>query len=78
MLIFSKHSTYYKRVYFSNLLQIILEKISKTCEEKSKEKLLTKTTDDDEDLSSDDEALQIVFTIASLLITHYDQVNFRV
>ena len=43
----------------------------------AKESLLTKTSDDlVEDLSSDNEALQIIFTIASLLITHYDQVNF--
>ncbi|CAF3691454.1 unnamed protein product, partial [Rotaria sp. Silwood1] len=33
--------------------------------------------DDDDDLSSDNEVLQIIFTIASLLITHYDQLSFE-
>jgi hypothetical protein len=49
----------------------------KTSQDKSKENLLTKSIDDDddEDLSSDNEALQIIFTIASLLLTHYDQVD---
>lgn len=42
----------------------------------SKVNLVTKI-DEDEDLSSDDEALQILFTIASLLITHYEQVFIR-
>ncbi|CAF3583265.1 unnamed protein product [Adineta steineri] len=64
------------------VIQIILEKITKTSQEKSKKKFLIKTTDEDddgeeeeEDLSSDNEALQIIFTIASLLITHYDQLS---
>ncbi|CAF0838761.1 unnamed protein product [Rotaria sordida] len=65
------------------VVQIILEKITKTCQEKAKENLLTKITidndndNDDDDLSSDNEALQIIFTIASLLITHYDQLSFE-
>ncbi|CAF0765782.1 unnamed protein product [Adineta ricciae] len=58
------------------VIQIILEKISKTYQSKSSGTLLTKTTDeDDEDLPADNEALQLVFTIASLLITHYDQLS---
>ncbi|CAF3184423.1 unnamed protein product [Rotaria sp. Silwood2] len=61
------------------VIQIILEKITITCQEKTKENLLTKINvdDDDDDLSSDNEALQIIFTIASLLITHYDQLSFE-
>ncbi|UJR26632.1 hypothetical protein I4U23_007950 [Adineta vaga] len=62
------------------VIQIILEKLSKTYENKYQKTFLTKTTtdkddDDDDDLSTDNEALQIVFTIASLLITHYDQLS---
>ncbi|CAF3605120.1 unnamed protein product [Rotaria sp. Silwood1] len=65
------------------VIQIILEKITKTCQEKLKENLVTKRNldvdndDDDDDLSSDNEVLQIIFTIASLLITHYDQLSFE-
>jgi hypothetical protein len=57
----------------------MLEKITKTYQDKTKENLLTKKDDEDEDedLSSDNEALQITFTIASLLLTHYDQVDFN-
>ncbi|CAF3876469.1 unnamed protein product, partial [Rotaria magnacalcarata] len=56
---------------------IILEKVTKTCQEKAKENFLTKiiTHENDDDLSSDNEALQIIFTIASLLITNYEQLS---
>ncbi|CAM4763040.1 unnamed protein product [Rotaria magnacalcarata] len=59
------------------VIQIILEKVTKTCQEKAKENFLTKiiTHENDDDLSSDNEALQIIFTIASLLITNYEQLS---